>query len=509
MGKRISTSDIDTATVYSPMILSNAGELENLLSQLGAFQDDDNLSGKGWSSAKQLVSKAYAPLIKSQIMLSDSLSSANQSLKSYSHELKDSLLDEDSLKTELNELQAESMQITNMSNLARLMGGENSATQVSANNYMLEGVVSRRKVIQDKLDSLYRYDSSTKGLFDEAKSMCKTIEKLTNQLSNSSETWDSKSGTFTTKGIDIDLINKINKQWKEKDREVASDKQAIKFLVSEGGLTLEQATALVKNGLKSATLSKKLIDAINNNPKLIRYFENNPSSPLTNWYTKLIATSNMIDQIPKNLATIILQKPLYIKIVSTLPLEQQVALESILFKLANSKGVGAALAPLVKLSDWVGTEGKMSSMGFQFIKDSLNKIGKADGTTNVLSKVSNVLDGVTITANTFSEFTNPDSPAYNDMTKAFYGGIMKFIISVGPIEGMKYGTIFAGAIGTSIDPVGGEVAAPAGGLVGLFGGGINTIMQTAPLGKNKWDKDKMLKKCYEYYETVFKEKVYQ
>ncbi|KSU21410.1 T7SS effector LXG polymorphic toxin [Lactococcus lactis] len=505
MGKRISTSDIATSTIYSPMVLSNAGEFENLLAKLEAFQDDASLTGKGWSSAKELVSKAYLPLIKSQIMLSDSLSTANQSLKSYSNELKDSLLDEDSLNQELNALQAESMQITNMSNLARLMGGENSASQVKANNYMLEGVTNRRKVIQDKLDSLNRYDSATKGLFDEAKSMSQTIENLTEQISNPSNTWNSKSGLFTAKGIDSSLISKINKQWKEKDREIASDDKVIKFLVSEGGLTLEQATNFVKNGLKSATLSKKLIDAINNNPKLIKYFENNPSSALTNWYTKLIASSNAIDQIPSNLATILLQKPLYIKIVSTLPLEQQVALESILFKLANSKGIGAALAPLVKLSDWVGTQGKIGAMGVQFIKDSLNKIGKADGTLSVISKISNALDMVTVTSNAFTEFTNPDSPAYNDMTKAVYGGIMKFIISMGPIEGMKYGTIFGGAIGTAVDPVGGEAGAPIGGLAGFILGGLNTWKQMGPsnpITGKKWSSSEILNNMYKEYEKV-------
>ena len=47
-------------------------------------------------------------------------------------------------------------------------------------------------------------------------------------------------------------------------------------------------------------------------------------------------------------------------------------------------------------------------------------------------------------AYSYDEYTNPDSPAYGDASKAVYGGMNSFLWSAGPLEGTQY----AGPVGT-------------------------------------------------------------
>ncbi|MBF2482417.1 hypothetical protein IA817_14020 [Listeria seeligeri] len=114
-------------------------------------------------------------------------------------------------------------------------------------------------------------------------------------------------------------------------------------------------------------------------------------------------------------------------------------------------------------------------------------------------------DGLSVIAYAYDEFTNPESPAYGDESKAVYGGINLFFWNAGPLEGAQYGGPFGAVAGTMNTIIKGvdittpkvNVDTPLGRIdisSHSFYFGLSGNSEKREKNKQKW-----LKKLYEQY----------
>ena len=164
------------------------------------------------------------------------------------------------------------------------------------------------------------------------------------------------------------------------------------------------------------------------------------------------------DSLPQKYVTKLVNNPKFAYYVEKLPINMQGKIYAILGDLSN-KGWDV-LAPL----GYVTSALSKSSVGAKMIDASksglkiFKKLDKVKAFIKENKAFGKVLgytaDGLSFLDYAYSEYSNPNSPAYGDISKAIYGGINLFFWNVGPIEGAQYG-----------------------GPVGALSGTVNTVVK--------------------------------
>ena len=158
------------------------------------------------------------------------------------------------------------------------------------------------------------------------------------------------------------------------------------------------------------------------------------------------------DLLPKKYVTKLVNNPKFAYYVGKLTINAQIKIYGTLGTLAD-KGWDV-LAPIGYVTNVLSKSGKGAKI-LAGSKSGLKLFKKLNSVKSFLKKhkllkegFSYAGDALTVAANAYSEYTNPDSPAYGDASKATYGGLNLFLIEGGPFEGASYGGPVGAVAGT-------------------------------------------------------------
>ncbi|EAF0291298.1 hypothetical protein JSY91_001089 [Listeria monocytogenes] len=464
------------------------------------------LSGTAYTAGKGLFTDIILPLIAKVTSACDTL---EQELHKYkgaeSIVSSEDFLDEDNIQKQIETKKDMQKSIDRTAIIMNMMMKTSIITALSDSasetirelNQMSDSLQQDIYELQKKLELLYEFDSQTKGLFknslDEMKLAMQGVLVLNNTTVNSDGTYQLPSG--------------VDKSW---FTELKSEKQQQEMEEKEKKIAIKELNELFEKNPAMA------IEKIKNNDRLFAYvigaLDKFPEG-IQNAALGMFIAQESWDNLPKDIATKVLNSSKFASYLSNAPLATQAIAYKGLIKL-NEKG-WSVLAP-------IGYTTKIltkTSEGAKLIAGSkvgLDLFGKLKPVSEFVKahpiakeSIGYAGDGLSVTAYAYDEFTNPESPAYGDESKAIYGGINLFMINIGPLEGIQYG-----------GPVGAGAGAGTFNTLWQFGkyNLINYFPKISPGGKASfgWDKEKdkrnWLDKQYEKYgkhETIPTNKEYQ
>jgi len=440
--RKIQKGDISKSTKANSIMQSNSSTFEGISGDWQNFIGESELEGKGWKSAKALAS-VFQTINQTFQMLSEQASEANQKVITSQGILKNDQIDEQALKQRIEQ---NKQTMSQLSQAQTLWKRDNPDKSSSSFDNLNRSIGNENVVLQKEIDSLDNFDSATRSVYDDLDGTISKVQALLSQVSKSSSVYDSKTGLFTTKHIDRKAVAQLNKTL-DKYNESQTQK-AIKFI---NDLYNENPAAAIEKVKQDKRLFGYLIGALNKCPEGVQDVVLGIFIQKENW-----------DLLPKKAVESLFGNPKFAKYVETQKLVDPVVVYSKLEKLGD-KG-WAVLAPLGHVTNILSktSEGaKYIAASKIFFKEfqNLNKISKFIKAHPYLKEGFGYAgDILTVIAYSYDEFTDPDSPAYGDESKAAYGGMNSFLWSVGPIEGMDYG-----------------------GPVGTVAGTINTVVQGVDL----------------------------
>ena len=482
--RKISTSDITLSTAPQTVVESNNAEFNGLSDELTKFMQEGQLSGKGWESAKKLAG-VYETITHTFQMVSDQLMQANAEVKNTSG-LIGTQIDEAAIEDQISNNKAA---MTTLSYSNTIWNSTNpgvvnqDTSMATANNNYIASLTNQNNELQKVIDGLNGYDSRTKSVYDEALDSLNKLESLMKQVSDSSKIYNAKTGLFTTDGIDMNIVKELDKKYEDTQITTDPTEQAkglldlYEHMEGYNHDLADKVAKLIAAGNPAGALEKLLeqenfVNAMlyNNSPFITKSF--------LKIVTGLELSEDLMAKISKTSAKGFVEKifnsSVYAKFVDKLPLYIQEKQLNSLIKL--EQGGWNILAPLGHFSEVLSKFGL--TKGAVAI---LEKLKSMDKFAKFLKVAGPILSAANISTNVLDEFCNPDSEAYGDIDKAIYGGIIKYIVDTGPLEGGEYGSILGG---------------PIGGGIGLSVGLINSVVQMSGI---KSEKD-IMKWAYQQYD---------
>ena len=238
--RKISTSDITLSTAPQTVVESNNAEFNGLSDELTKFMQEGQLSGKGWESAKKLAG-VYETITHTFQMVSDQLMQANAEVKNTSG-LIGTQIDEAAIEDQISSNKAAmttlsySNTIWNSTNPG--VANQDTSMATANNNYYITSLTNQNNELQKVIDGLNGYDSRTKSVYDEVLDSLNKLESLMKQVSDSSKTYNAKTGLFTTDGIDMKIVSSLDDTY--------NNFEGYKTLAKDLGISEDEAIALCK-----------------------------------------------------------------------------------------------------------------------------------------------------------------------------------------------------------------------------------------------------------------------
>ncbi len=417
--------------------------------------DGKTLSGAAYTAGKGLFGELIVPVITRFGQAIEEIqadlkrySSADQAIQAAST----NKLDEDKLTQQIRECEAyrQTMKMTAdalNSQAFEILAMSNPVTAMVALADQLFNIRGKLTAYLTSLDQdieklkndlrlLQNFVSQTQGLFRDS---TRRIKLAMQGISVLGKMMVNADGRYRfPKGMDKSWFSNIYDDKKTEDIDKRRRNEQIKFI-----------SDLYKKNPAEA------IKRIENDENLFGYIiwglDKCPDG-LQNVVLGIFTTRENWDGLPKKYVTKLVNNPKFAYYVSKLSINAQGNIYGALNKL-SSKGWDV-LAPL----GYVTSVLSKSSVGAKILDGSktglkmfkkLDKVKTFMKGNKVFGKTLGYAgDILSVTSYSYEEYTNPDSPAYGNESKALYGGLNLFLYSAGPIEGAEYGGPVGGVAGT-------------------------------------------------------------
>ncbi|MBC1622828.1 hypothetical protein HB925_10245 [Listeria welshimeri] len=455
--------------------------------------DGHTLSGNAYTAGKGLFTDIILPLIEKVTTACDILEQELHEYKAADSILSnEKFLDEENLQKQIETKKDMQNSIDRTTVVMSIMMktsivatlSDASSEHIKELNQMSDHLQQDIYELQKKLELLYEFDAQTKSLFKkslvEMNIAMQGIVVLNNATINS-------DGTYQLPvGVDKSWFTELKSEEQQKEMEEKEKKIAIK----------ELNELFEKNPLLA-------IEKIKNNDRLFGYvigaLDKFPKD-IQNAALGIFIAQESWNKLPKNIASKVLNSPNFASYLSNAPLTTQAVAYKGLVKLSE-KG-WSVLAPIgytTKILSKTSEGAKIiagSKIGLDLFKKlkPVSEFVKAHPIAR--ESIGYAGDGLSVTAYAYDEFTNPESPAYGDASKAVYGGINLFFWNAGPLEGAQYGGPIGTVIGTANTLIQGNITVVPDKILGfdIPGKGIKLSGIGTDKAKREW-----LNKLYEGY----------
>lgn len=430
--RKIQKGDISKSTKANSIMQSNNSTFEGISGDWQNFIGESELEGKGWKSAKALAS-VFQTINETFQMLSEQVSEANQKVNTSQGILKNDQIDEQALKQRIEQ---NKQTMSQLSQAQTLWKRDNPDKSSSSFDNLNRSIGNENAVLQKEIDSLDTFDSATRSVYDDLDGTISKVKSLLSQVSNSSNVYDSKTGLFTTKNIDMKKIAKLNKTLGE-----YNESQVQKAVKAINELYEKNPAAAIQKIKDNDKLFGYLIAGLDKCPEKVQ-----------DVILGIFIQKENLDLLPEKAVKSLLKSPKFAKFIEKQKIIDPMIVLERLDKL-STKGwdvlapMGYLAGILSKTSDGAKAIA-VSKIGFESFQ-KLKGVSKVLKVNPALKEgLGYVGDALTVVSYSYDEYTNPDSPAYSNTSMAVYGGINSFVWSIGPLEGVEYAGPVGGVVGT-------------------------------------------------------------
>jgi hypothetical protein len=170
------------------------------------------LSGKAYESAKQYFSTVYPPLANAFVLACEAFIDAHKKLpEEFQAQVDTADVIEDRLKAQIAEGQELVQRITT------LIDKQKTEDFGVENRYM--NACNTVQHLQEKLANLYAFNAYSAGIFSEYEACLANLEAGLAEVEKGSA-WNTTSGTFELKNMNLEWIKPINTAWEERQRKI-------------------------------------------------------------------------------------------------------------------------------------------------------------------------------------------------------------------------------------------------------------------------------------------------
>lgn len=455
MGLKYSSADSSNLIQALTSNLRSGAEAVNQLKsgsqKVVAAIDGKTLSGAAYTAGKGLFSELIIPTITRVTTAIDSIEQDLQKYQSADQVISsEGYLDEDNLNQQIAIKKSMKLSVDAAAVIAKTLSRNNPVAKVldslfefqrnlgRMSNDLQEGI----RDLEKKLQKLQQFSAETSGLFGDSLSDMKIAMQGVMVLN---ATIVNSDGSYTLPdGVEKNWFTLLQDAGKVGEMEDKAKNTAIKEL---NDLFSKNPAAAIEKIKNNDRLFGYVIAALDKFPK-----------GLQDAALGIFIAQESWNQLPKNIAQSILNNPKFGLYVGKMSLDNQAKVYGNLLHLSD-KGWDV-LAPLgyvtsvlskSKAGAKVIAGSKVGLTLFKKFKPISKFIKEHPGTREGLAYGG---DALTITAYAYEEYTNPKSPAYGNESMALYGGINRFFLNAGILEGLEYG-----------------------GPIGAFAGGVNTLIQ--------------------------------
>lgn len=219
--------------------------------KVNQFVGDDTLQGKAYASAKMFYKSAYIPLANGIIMLAQKTAQAHKKFPAqYRAQVCGNSLRSEELKKKITELKS-SIKQTN----EYVIGIKEPSLRLAAEKSYASNLSNKERLIkelEEKLDKLLKFNTVSSSIFAGLSELQTNVRQGLN-LVNNNKIWNAKTGTFHVGKLDMTWSHKINKQWKQYEKDQAA-KEAIEKVEKDykKGLISKETMESLKTGILHA-----------------------------------------------------------------------------------------------------------------------------------------------------------------------------------------------------------------------------------------------------------------
>lgn len=213
MGIKVDIGSADSQGSTAASVLSNRVNYYNdVITAFNSLITEGELKGTAYDSAKSYAENIMVPLLRGVILFSESLGGKASELPTlYRSQVGEESLDEETLQ---KQIEAENTTISTQQSILNSLSDIKDIDPIYKSNVreIITNATSKRDELQEKLEKLQTFASSTSGQFSDSESLQTSVLEGFKQVSGDFGKFD---GTFKIEG-ETPWVNNINSEWNKR-----------------------------------------------------------------------------------------------------------------------------------------------------------------------------------------------------------------------------------------------------------------------------------------------------
>lgn len=275
MGIKVDIGSADSQGSTAASVLSNRVNYYNdVITAFNSLITEGELKGTAYDSAKSYAENIMVPLLRGVILFSESLGGKASELPTlYRSQVGEESLDEETLQ---KQIEAENTTISTQQSILNSLSDIKDIDPIYKSNVreIITNATSKRDKLQEKLEKLQTFASSTSGQFSDSESLQTSVLEGLKQVSGDFGKFD---GTFKIEG-ETPWVNNINSEWNKRSEVIQNYQNVLDKIKNKTELDEKDITAIAEYGKRYPTELAK--------PELLRLLNESPYSKVSELYNK-------------------------------------------------------------------------------------------------------------------------------------------------------------------------------------------------------------------------------
>ena len=275
MGIKVDIGSADSQGSTANSVLSSRVNYYNdVITAFNNLIAEGELKGKAYDSAKSYAENRMVPLLRGVILFSESLGEKASELPTlYRSQVGGESLDEEILQ---KQIEAKNTTISTQESILNSLSDLKDIDPIYKSNVqeIITNATSKRDELQEKLEKLQTFASSTSGHFSDSESLQSLVFQGFEQVSGDFGKFD---GTFKVEG-ESPWVNNINSEWNKRSEVIQNYQNVLDKIKNKTELDEKDITAIAEYGKRYPTELAK--------PELLRLLNESPYSKVSELYNK-------------------------------------------------------------------------------------------------------------------------------------------------------------------------------------------------------------------------------
>ena len=261
MGIKVDIGSADSQGSTANSVLSSRVNYYNdVITAFNNLIAEGELKGKAYDSAKSYAENRMVPLLRGVILFSESLGEKASELPTlYRSQVGGESLDEETLQ---KQIEAKNTTISTQESILNSLSDLKDIDPIYKSNVqeIITNATSKRDELQEKLEKLQTFASSTSGHFSDSESLQALVFQGFEQVSGDFGKFD---GTFKIEG-ESPWVNNINSEWNKRSEVIQNYQNVLDKIKNKKELDENDITAIAEYGKRypAKELPENVKDAV-------------------------------------------------------------------------------------------------------------------------------------------------------------------------------------------------------------------------------------------------------